>query len=347
MQLHAIHLRFLLIALLCLFPLSAMSVADDFDISSIDDEPRVLNNQHPEWFSETFLDLGEDLEDAKKEGKLGIIIYFGQKDCSYCKTLLEVNFGKEKDIVDYTRKYFNVIAIDIWGSKSVVDMSGKALTETKYAEQEKTNFTPTLLFYTTKEKPALRLIGYRVPYDFRAALAYVVGDFYKQESLRDYMARAHPPVKFEEGDLNEEPYFASEPYALDRSHFPADEPLMVLFEQGSCHSCDILHTDPLKDEVVKRMLGKFEVVQLNMWADTPVVTPAGEATTAKKWADELNIHYAPTLLMFNEEGKEVLRADSLVRLYRLRGILEYVLKKGYETAPTFQRWREDQQQLDQ
>lgn len=333
----------LIMALVVCLPISSLAKSENFDISSIDDKPRVLNNEHPEWFSETFLDLREDLAEAKKQGKLGIIIYFGQKDCAYCKSLLDVNFGKEKDIVEYTRKNFNVIAIDIWGSKSVVDMDGDQLTETEYAENEETNFTPTLLFYTDEKEPALRLIGYRAPYNFRAALGYVVGGYYKKESLREYTERADPPAKFDESDLNEEPYFASQPYALDRTHFPAEEPLIVLFEQNKCHSCDILHTEPLKDAQVKRMLGGFEVVQLDMWSDTPVLTPIGKTTTAKKWADELNIHYAPTLLIFDENGKEVIRVDSIVRLYRLRGILEYVLKKGYETAPTYQRWRENQQ----
>ena len=81
-----------------------------------------------------------------------------------------------------------------------------------------------------------------------------------------------------------------------------------------------------------------------MNANTPVITPIGEKFTAKQWAEDLQIFYTPTLVFFDEEGKEVLRADSVVRLYRLRGILDFIHKKGYLDAPTFQRWRENIQQ---
>ncbi len=80
-----------------------------------------------------------------------------------------------------------------------------------------------------------------------------------------------------------------------------------------------------------------------MWSDQVVLTPSGERKTAREWAKDLDIFYSPTIVFFDEQGKEVFRIDSVVRLYRLQGSLEYVLAKGYETAPTYQRWRENQQ----
>jgi thioredoxin-related protein len=203
----------------------------DFDISSIDDSPGIRDNLHPKWFTDTFLNLKDDLKEAQAEGKLGIAIYFGQKDCAYCEKLLEINFSKEKDIVQYTRKYFNVIPIDIWGSKEVIDINGKALTEKTFAEQEKTHFTPSLIFYIDDGKEALKLRGYYSPYKFQAALEYIVEGYFAKESLRDYMERADPPPKFEIGDMTTESFFDVEPYLLDRSHFSSFGPLAVFFEQ--------------------------------------------------------------------------------------------------------------------
>jgi len=65
----------------------------DFDISSIDDSPGIRDNLHPKWFTDSFLNLKDDLKEAQAEGKLGIAIYFGQKDCAYCEKLLEINFS--------------------------------------------------------------------------------------------------------------------------------------------------------------------------------------------------------------------------------------------------------------
>lgn len=337
-----------LLALLCLTlagpAVHATTEEDPFLISGIDDTPRQRDIHYPSWFKLSFLDLRDDLAEAVAAGKKGLIVYFGQRHCAYCEALMEINFGREEDIVDYTRKHFDVVAIDIWGSRQVTDMHGVKLSERALAEREKTNFTPSLIFYDEHGREALRLRGYYPPYRFRAALEYVVDGYYRQESFRDYLARADPPPKFEIGDLNEEDFFESPPFALDRSRFPARRPLAVFFEQRDCHACDILHTEPLSDARARRLLSGFAVVQLDMRADTPVLTPDGKRLTAREWARRLGLFYAPTVVFFDERGKEVFRIDSVVRLYRLRGVLQYVLAKGYLEAPTFQRWREMQSQ---
>ncbi len=320
------------------------SASVEFSIGNIDDTPREIYNHYPGWFSQTFLNFEDDLKEAQAEGKKGIAVYFGQKHCAYCETLMEINFGQERDIVKYTREHFNVIPLDIWGSREVTDFDGNVLEERELAEFEDTNFTPSLIFYVEDGKEALRLRGYYPPYQFRGALKYVAEGYYKEESYKEYMARANPPPKFELGDLNEEDFFERPPYGLDRSHIRAQRPLAVFFERHECHACDILHSEPLADAKTRQKLKQFDVVQLDMWSDQPVLTPDGRRMSAEDWAWQLGIFYSPTLVFFDEAGKEVFRIDSVVRLYRLQGVLDYVLAKGYETAPTYQRWQENQQQ---
>ena len=228
------------------------------DGDNIDDTPGIRDLQHPEWFSETFLDLKEDLAQAKKEGKKGIIVYFGQADCAYCQALLDVNFDKEKDIVKYTQEHFNVIAIDIWGSREITDMDGTVYSEREFAEEHGTNFTPTLFFYladaANQQKETLRLNGYYPPYQFKGALEYLVDGFYKKETFKEYLSRADPPAKFETADINTASFFVQPPYAFDRRYFKSGQPLIVFFEQRNCHACDILHSEPLKDAQVEKLL---------------------------------------------------------------------------------------------
>ena len=322
------------------WPPSVRAAEDDF---AIDDTPIARDNQHPEWFSETFLDLREDLASAKGKGKIGLLVYFGQKHCAYCEALLEINFEREQDIVNYTQAHFDVVALDIWGDRDVTLFDGSVISEKQWAEAEDTNFTPSLIFYTQDGIEALRLRGYYPPYKFRGALKYVVEGYYQNESLSEYMARATPPPKFDLDDLNEQAFFDPPPHALDRSRFAAERPLVVFFERGTCHACDILHSDPLEDEQTQQWLEWFDAVQLDMWSDTKVLTPSGGHLTAKEWAAKLGIFYAPTLVFFDEFGKEVIRVDSVVSLYRLRGVLEFVASKGYISGDTYQRWRERQQ----
>ena len=79
--------------------------------------------------------------------------------------------------------------------------------------------------------------------------------------------------------------------------------------------------------------------QLNMWADTPVITPQGGKTTAKEWARSLDIFYAPSIVFFDDNGKEIIRVDSVARFYRLWGVLDYVNQQGYKKSKDYQSWR--------
>ena len=73
--------------------------------------------------------------------------------------------------------------------------------------------------------------------------------------------------------------------------------------------------------------------------DTPVVTPDGRRTTARAWAEELGLFYAPSILFFDEAGHEILRVDSVAHFFRLRNVLNYVANRGYLYEPSYQRWR--------
>jgi thioredoxin-related protein len=85
---------------------------------------------------------------------------------------------------------------------------------------------------------------------------------------------------------------------------------------------------------------QLESIQLDMRSETPVITPDGGKTTAKKWADKLGIYYTPTIIFFDEHGKEIIRINSVVGFYRLNNVLHYILSKGYLDEPSFQLWRQ-------
>ena len=318
---------------------------DQMETLIFEDRPLAEPLSHPDWFKLSFLDLKEDLREAEAAGKRGLMVYFGQKDCAYCKALLETNFGKP-DIEAYTRSHFDVIGIDIHGDRTVTDFDGAEGSERWYAARQDANFTPTLLFYDTSGKLALRLPGYYPPYQFRAALEYVADGHYRNESFRTYLARADVPLAFEEGSLNFAEFFLPPPYALARSHRPGERPLIVFFEQPDCHACDILHTGPLNEPQILARLGQFESVQLNLWGNAPVITPDGRRTTEGGWAEQLGLFYAPTLLFFDRNGEEILRVDSVVQFYRLRNVLDYVASGGYRDYPSFQSWRKAQGEVD-
>jgi thioredoxin-related protein len=315
----------------------AEPVPDDY---TFDDSPRPGAVELPSWFKQSFLDLREDLKEAVKAGKQGIMVYFGQDHCAYCHRLLQVNFGLE-DIASYTRQHFDVIAIDARGPREVRLLDGSQMSEQEFALAMETNFTPSIIFYDRQGQEALRLRGYYPPYQFRAALEYVADSHYDEESFRDFLARGDNRRVFDAEDLNAEDFFASAPFNFDRSRRPGERPLVVFFEQGDCHACDVLHGQLLQDPRIRGLIQELDSVQLDLNATTPVVTPAGKRTQARDWAAELGLFHAPTLIFFDEHGREVLRIDSLVRFYRLGQVLSYVSSRAYRNL-SYPRWRASQ-----
>jgi thioredoxin-related protein len=329
----------------CLLTLALPTVtvlADDLpeaDVYGFNDAPLPEPMDHPDWFKGDFLDLPEDMSAALAAGKSGLMVYFGQRRCAYCQKLLQVNFGTQ-DIVDYTRRHFDVVPIDIWGVGDVTTLGGKQLSEREFSQQEKTTFTPTILFYDRDGREALRLRGYYPPYQFRAALEYVADGHYQRESFRSYLARGDNRMVFDAEDMNEEDYFSPSPINLDRSGRPGERPLAVFFEQGDCHACDVLHGQALREAEIAAGFEAFDNVQIGLWSDTPVITPDGRRLTARQWAEELGLFYAPSIVFFDEAGREILRVDSVVAFYRLRNVLAYLHSGAYRTGLDYPRWRE-------
>jgi thioredoxin-related protein len=307
------------------------------------DTPLNYDLELPDWFKLSFLELNDDVDDARKEGKKGIIVYFGQKRCPYCQAQLKYNWGNPA-IVAYTRKYFDVIAINVQGDRPVADTNGKIYrTEKAFAHSVKAQFTPTLIFYNTNGKEIRRISGFHPPYQFNAALEYIVDGYYKTESLKSYMARATAVVDHGKDKMDNSVIFSPAPYQLNRSRVAAKKPLAVFFEKPNCHACDILHTGPLSNKDTLKLFRQLENVQLDIGSDTAVITPGGKNTTAKAWANQLDMYYTPTILFFDEKGKEVIKIDSVVGFYRLNNVLHYILSKGYIEEPNFQQWREHHQ----
>ena len=43
-------------------------------------------------------------------------------------------------------------------------------------------------------------------------------------------------------------------------------------------------------------------------------------------------------MFFDEQGRENIRVDSVVRFFRLSNVLNYIVSRGYLAEPNFLRW---------
>jgi len=289
---------------------------------------------YPSWFLESFLDIREDIADAGKAGK-HLMILFTQDGCPYCNALVERNFA-QKDIEELVRGKFEVVAMNIVGDREVTDVDGKRYTEKTFASKLNVQFTPTLLFFNSKNEIILRLNGYLPPEQFKVALDYIV-EKEGQLSFRDFVELNAPAPKA--GKLNQEPFFIKPPYNLSRKAGGKARPVAVFFEQKDCPNCDALHRNILADAEIRHLLARYDAVQLDMWdKTTSLTTPQGKTGSARDWAKELDVKYAPTIILFDGEGREILREEAMFKLFHTQSFFDYVQSGAYRQQPSFQRY---------
>jgi thioredoxin-related protein len=302
------------------------------------DKPLASPVKSPAWFKLSFLELLDDVEEAKKAGKKGVILYFGQKFCPYCKAFIKNNFGK-RDIVQYTRKNFDVIELDVKGNRLVTDISGFVLPENEFSVKYKANFTPTIIFMGLDGKHLLKLVGYQSPYRFMAALEFIADKHYLKGDFRAFLKQVNVLVKPEKGKLSKRSFYMNKPYILTRNRIRAQRPLLVVFEQRDCYACDVLHSGVFSNRKILHRLKDFDVVQIDIWSGSKLISPAGKPVSSIAWAEKLNISYTPTMVFFDRSGKEIIRVESIIYFNRLAGVLKYVSSGAFKKYKTYLQWR--------
>ena len=289
---------------------------------------------HPLWFKESFLDFGEDIDEATADGKR-LALYFWQAGCPYCNRLWEHNMAVDEIAEDFQAK-FDVVAINLWGDQEVVTVAGRQFTEKQLARALDVDFTPTLLFYDEQKKSVLRLNGYLPPKRFKLALAYASGDAKAGQSFNQYvMSRSASSA----GLTRKQDFFKTAAEALtNRAETPADRPLAVLFETANCASCEQFHDITLAHDDTRGLLADMDVVQLDVRSGEDILLPDGSRSTPEKWADALKLNYYPSIVFFDKKGEQIMLMDAYFRNFHTQSVFSYVLEEGYLQEPSFQRY---------
>jgi thioredoxin-related protein len=148
--------------------------------------------------TETFLDLKEDHQSARENGKR-LVIFVEQKGCIYCRKI-QTEILVIPKINAYIRKHFKVVQIDMWGDKEVIDFDGEVTTEKKLVRKWGLLFTPTIIFFPEKinimpgksgKEIALAMMpGAFGEYTFIAMLEWIQNKIYKNgEHFQKYVIR--------------------------------------------------------------------------------------------------------------------------------------------------------------
>ncbi|OKO86701.1 thioredoxin [Bradyrhizobium sp. AS23.2] len=151
---------------------------------------------HEPWFLQSFLDLRDDLDSAVAGGKR-LAIMWELRGCPYCRETHLVNFA-DADITKYIRDNFEVLQLNLIGSRKVTDFDRQELSEKDLAQKYGIRFTPTFQFFPPSsggievKEPMAREVarapGYLKPQHFLAMFRFVRERAYERGSFRDFLA---------------------------------------------------------------------------------------------------------------------------------------------------------------
>jgi thioredoxin-related protein len=305
------------------------------------EESTITHVDFPDWFiNNPFLELNQDLADARASGKQGLMVLYTTEGCSYCALFIEKSLG-DPAIQAMIRKHFNAVGLEIFNDANMVGPDGKESTVKDFAKREGVMFSPTILFYDADGNRVLRITGYQAPARFKTSLSYVTGKHYQSESLADYAKRVtqQPARPIATAPLRDDPLFSKPPFLLQRNIIPAQEPLLVVFEKADCEECDVFHDKVLTDKQVRNSLKNFEVVRLdNTDNKTIVVKPDGNRTTPAAWYKEEGFSRTPAMLFVSEQGQAAIKTDNLVLQQRMMNCINYMNERAYTRGWTYQQF---------
>lgn len=148
-----------------------------------------------DWFIETFLELADDLEAARKRGKRFAVMW-ELKGCPYCKETHYVNFARP-DIREFTSKNFDILPLNIIGARKVTDFDGQEMSEKQLAAKYGVKFTPTIQFFpdtlaglkdmAPQKREVMRIPGYLRPDDFLDVFRFVQQKSYGTKTFREFL----------------------------------------------------------------------------------------------------------------------------------------------------------------
>lgn len=164
-------------------------------------EAPVLNDDglyEQPFFVQSFLDLAEDLELAADSGKRFAVMW-ELRGCPYCKETHLVNFA-DPEIRDFVSGNFDILQLNLVGSREVVDFDGEAMEERALARKWGVRFTPTTQFFPEtldevagrkgSEAEVARMPGYFRPPHFLAMYRFVQEKAYETTGFNDYLRQS-------------------------------------------------------------------------------------------------------------------------------------------------------------
>jgi thioredoxin-related protein len=140
------------------------------------------------WFLESFLELADDLAGAAGKNKRFAIMW-ELRGCPFCKQTHLVNFA-QPEIENFIKDRFEILQLNIVGSREVTDFDGEKLSEKAFAQKYGVRSVPTFQFFpesvaglaakVPREREVARAQGYIDPQPFLGLFRFVADRDYEK-----------------------------------------------------------------------------------------------------------------------------------------------------------------------
>jgi thioredoxin-related protein len=108
------------------------------------------------FFDESFLDLQEELDLAREEGKVGLLIMFEIDDCPFCLRMKQTVLNRS-DVQDYFHAHFRILSVNAEVQAEMTDFAGQPVSQEDFAlKQCRVRATPVFAFFDLEGKPIKR-----------------------------------------------------------------------------------------------------------------------------------------------------------------------------------------------
>ena len=146
------------------------------------------NHEVPSWFKDSFLDISEDIEEATEKNK-HFMIFLDFEGCPYCSKMLKESFEEDNKTSQFIKNNFDVIELNVKGSRELTWVDGDVLTEKDLTEKLKIQYSPTLLIFNSNKDIVARVNGYRNSKDFQYILDFIQTKSYEKMDFTSYLSK--------------------------------------------------------------------------------------------------------------------------------------------------------------
>ena len=139
------------------------------------------------FFDQSFNNLQEEAQAARKEGKTGLLIMFNDPDCPWCAKM-KATVLSQVAVQEYYRSRFRLLHIDTRGDTLMKNFDGSEMAEKDFAfNLHRVRATPVFMFFDLEGHTVMRYTGATRGVDeFLWLGEFVVSGAYKEGNFTRY-----------------------------------------------------------------------------------------------------------------------------------------------------------------